>query len=230
MAIRLMICDDDVFIRESLKLICQLQPDFSVIHTCGSGNEAASLVSEQPVDVVLMDMRMPDGDGVEGTRLVKQLCPTTKVLILTTFDDEQHIIDALRHGASGYLLKNSDPSRLMEAIRTVHSGTVLMDPSVALKLAHLLRHSNSGTTTTTSAPQPQADTPVIPNWERYQLNGSEQAIIQHIANGLSNREIASTLFLSEGTVKNYVTEILAKLELRDRTQLAIWYWKQLSRQ
>ncbi|TVX91741.1 response regulator transcription factor [Paenibacillus agilis] len=228
MSIRLMICDDDVFIRESLKLICQLQPDFSVIHTCGSGHEAAALAADEPVDVVLMDMRMPDGDGVEGTRLVKQLCPATKVLILTTFDDEQHIIDALRHGASGYLLKNSDPSRLMEAIRTVHSGSVLMDSSVALKLAHLLRHSNSGTSASASAPQ--SDVPEQPKWELYPLNTSEQAIIQHIANGLSNREIASTLFLSEGTIKNYVTEILAKLELRDRTQLAIWYWKQLSRQ
>ncbi|MBD8498395.1 response regulator transcription factor [Paenibacillus arenosi] len=225
MSIRLMICDDDVFIRESLKLICQLQPDFSVIHTCGGGHEAAALVAEEPVDVVLMDMRMPNGDGVEGTRLVKQLWPATKVLILTTFDDEQHIIDALRHGASGYLLKNSDPSRLMEAVRTVHSGSVLMDSSVALKLAHLLRHSNAET----SASASQTEALNQPNWAHYQLNASEQAIIQHIANGLSNREIASTLFLSEGTIKNYVTEILAKLELRDRTQLAIWYWKQLSR-
>ncbi|WP_028545733.1 response regulator [Paenibacillus taiwanensis] len=221
--IRLVICDDDLFIRESLKLIINLQPDIEVVGTCGNGREAADLAAAADVDLILMDMRMPEYDGVAGTRLVKCESPSTRVLILTTFDDEQYIIDALRYGASGYLLKNSPPDRLMDSIRSVHAGNVLMDPVIALKLTQLLQ--------TPKQPDPDAVKSVAtstsePDWGRFDLTPSEQGVIKHIANGMTNKEVASALFLSEGTVKNYVTDILSKLALRDRTQLAIWYWKQ----
>lgn len=217
--IQIIICDDDVFIRESLKLILNLQADMQVVGTCNNGYEAAQMISEIEADILLMDMRMPECDGVQGTLLVRERNPSVRVLILTTFDDEQYIVDALRNGASGYLLKNSSPDRLTEAVRTVHTGSVLMDPAVARKLAALLQ-----------TPAPEAVSPSkqeisIP-WEQWMLSPSEQGIIHQIAEGKTNKEIASVLFLSEGTIKNYVTDILSKLELRDRTQLAIWYWKQ----
>lgn len=217
--IQIIICDDDVFIRESLKLILNLQADMQVVGTCNNGYEAAQMITEIEADILLMDMRMPECDGVQGTQLVRERNPSVRVLILTTFDDEQYIVDALRHGASGYLLKNSSPDRLTEAVRTVHAGSVLMDPAVARKLAALLQ-----------IPSPDAVSPskqeVSIPWEQWMLSSSEQGIIHQIAEGKTNKEIASALFLSEGTIKNYVTDILSKLELRDRTQLAIWYWKQ----
>lgn len=218
--IRVIICDDDVFIRDSLKIIVHMQPDMEVVATCSNGLEALAAIQQHNVDLILMDIRMPICDGVEGTRLIKQAHSRIHVLILTTFDDEQYIAEALSNGASGYLLKNSSPERLIEAIRTVHTGNVLIDPEAARKLAAMLQHRTIGKAVVhkeTSIP-----------WDHWRLSTSEQAIILHISNGLTNKEIANTLFLSEGTIKNYVTDILAKLELRDRTQLAIWYWKQRS--
>ncbi|MDK8181943.1 response regulator transcription factor [Paenibacillus sp. UMB4589-SE434] len=221
-SIRLVICDDDIFIRESLKLIINLQPDIEVIGTCSNGREAADLAAATAVDLILMDMRMPEYDGVEGTRLVKCGSPSTRVLILTTFDDEQYIIDALRYGANGYLLKNSPPERLIDSIRSVHAGNVLMDPAIALKLTQLLQTPKQQE----AAMHTSGAASLRPNWSSFDLTPSEQAVIKHIADGMTNKEVASALFLSEGTIKNYVTDILSKLSLRDRTQLAIWYWKQ----
>lgn len=217
--IRVAIVDDDIFIRESLSMIIQIKEGFELAGTCANGFEAYELVQQQQVDVMLMDMRMPECDGAEGTRLVKEACPATKVIILTTFDDEQYLVQALRHGASGYLLKNSSPDRLLESIRSVMNGNVLMDSNMALKLTTLISQN----------PTPQEKPACIP-WEHLSLTASERGIVEHIANGRTNREIAESLFLSEGTVKNYVTDILSKLALRDRTQLAIWYWKQQNQQ
>lgn len=137
--ISVLIADDDAFIRESLKLIVGMHPDIDVVGTCGNGKEAERAVTELGADVVLMDMRMPECDGVEGTRLIKNRHPDVKVLILTTFDDDEYIVEAMRCGASGYLLKNNAPERIFEGIRTVHAGSVLMDPDVARKLAQLLQ-------------------------------------------------------------------------------------------
>ncbi|UHA75919.1 response regulator transcription factor [Paenibacillus sp. 481] len=210
--IRVIIVDDDAFIRESLKIIIDMHEDMQVAATCSHGREAHEAVISAGADVVLMDIRMPQCDGVEGTKLVKQAAPDTNVLILTTFDDDEYIVQALRNGASGYLLKNAAPDRIVSGIRTVHSGTMLMDPQVGSKLSALLQ----------AKPQSRPE----PAWKKHGLTATEQAVTQHIANGMTNKEIAAALFLSEGTIKNYVTDILSKLELRDRTQLAIWYWKQ----
>jgi len=210
--IRLVIVDDDAFIRESLNVLIGLDPAITVIGTASNGKEALKLLQAgNEADVVLMDIRMPECDGVEGTRIIKQAYPTLQVLMLTTFDDDEYIIKALQHGASGYLLKNVPPDRIIEGIKTVHRGDMLIHPDIARKLAGLLRPAVS----------PSAHEKV----ESFGLTRMEQAVAEAISEGLSNKEIAAKLFLSEGTVKNYVTDILGKLNLRDRTQIAIFMLK-----
>ncbi|CAH1223559.1 MULTISPECIES: response regulator [Paenibacillus] len=210
--IRLILVDDDAFIRESLNVLIGLDPAINVIGTASNGKEAMALLQAgNEADVVLMDIRMPECDGVEGTRLIKQASPSVKVLMLTTFDDDEYIIKALQHGASGYLLKNVPPDRIIEGIKTVHRGDMLIHPDIARKLAGLLR--------------PAASPPAHEKVESFGLTRMEQAVAEAISEGLSNKEIAAKLFLSEGTVKNYVTDILGKLNLRDRTQIAIFMLK-----
>ncbi|WP_150270435.1 response regulator transcription factor [Paenibacillus tepidiphilus] len=211
--INIVIVDDDPFIRESLKVLAGLDPQIQVTGAAGNGHEALALLQEQaPTDVVLMDIRMPGCDGVEGTRLIKSAFPQVQVLMLTTFDDDEYIIEALRNGASGYLLKNIPPDRIIQGIKTVHEGNMLIHPDIARKLTGFLQ----------SSPRPEAPAPL----ESYGLTKAELTIVASIAEGHTNKEIAAELFLSEGTVKNYISEILGKLGLRDRTQIAILYWKQ----
>ncbi|MNM10506.1 Transcriptional regulatory protein DegU [compost metagenome] len=211
--IKVMIVDDDSFIRESLKVLLGLDGELEVTGTAGDGGEALKLLgSGTEADVVLMDIRMPGVDGVEGTRQIRAQFPQTSVLMLTTFDDDEYIIEALRGGASGYLLKNIPPDRIIQGIKTVHAGSMLIHPDIARKLTGLLQ------------PPAPAAAPARP-LESYGLTQTEQAVVSLIAEGHTNKEIAASLFLSEGTVKNYITEILSKLELRDRTQIAIFYLK-----
>ncbi|OKP85530.1 DNA-binding response regulator [Paenibacillus helianthi] len=212
--IKVVIVDDDSFIRESLKVLVALDPDIEVAGAAGDGDEALSLLKQLPhTDVVLMDIRMPHCDGVEGTKLIKASFPSTSVLMLTTFDDDEYIIEALRNGASGYLLKNIPPDRIIQGIKTVHEGNLLIHPDIARKLAGFL--------------QPAARPKEVParTLVSYGLTKAELAVVSSIAEGHTNKEIAAELFLSEGTVKNYITDILSKLGLRDRTQIAIFYWK-----
>ncbi|HBU83393.1 MAG TPA: DNA-binding response regulator [Paenibacillus sp.] len=211
-SIRLILADDDSFIRESLKVLLGLDPGISVTGTASNGREALELLeSGTHADVVLMDIRMPDCDGVEGTRIVKTRFPDVRVLMLTTFDDDEYIIQALQNGASGYLLKNVPPDRIIQGIKTVHNGDMLIHPDIARKLATLLR--------------PAAAAQTHEHIDSYGLTRMELAVAEAISEGLSNKEIAAKLFLSEGTVKNYVTDILGKLSLRDRTQIAIFMLK-----
>ena len=212
--IAVIIVDDDSFIRESLKVLVGLDPDIEVAGTAGDGLEALSLLGELPgADVVLMDIRMPGCGGVEGTRLIKEAYPQVSVLMLTTFDDDEYIIEALRGGASGYLLKNIPPDRIIQGIKTVHEGNMLIHPDIARKMAGFLQPS--------VRPEAVQGQPLA----SYGLTRAELAVVASIAEGHTNREIAAELFLSEGTVKNYITDILSKLGLRDRTQIAIFYLK-----
>lgn len=212
--IKVLIVDDDSFIRESLRMLIGLDPLISVSGVACNGAEAFALLnSGMEADLVLMDIRMPECDGVEGTRLIKQAFPQVSVLMLTTFDDDEYIIEALRNGASGYLLKNIPPDRIIQGIKTVHEGNMLIHPDIARKMATFLQPASR-----TEAEHPQS-------LNTYGLTKAEQAVVALIAEGHSNKEIAGKLYLSEGTVKNYITDILSKLGLRDRTQIAIFYLK-----
>ncbi|MBD8840734.1 MULTISPECIES: response regulator transcription factor [Paenibacillus] len=211
--IRLILADDDYFIRESLKVLLGLDSGIRVTGTASNGQEALELLEAgTPADVVLMDIRMPECDGVEGTKRIKSRFPEIQVLMLTTFDDDEYIIQALQDGASGYLLKNVPPERIIQGIKTVHNGDMLIHPDIARKLTGLLRPATT----------PLTQNPI----EAYGLTRMELAVAEAISEGLSNKEIAAKLFLSEGTIKNYVTDILGKLSLRDRTQIAIFMLKQ----
>ncbi|TXK85779.1 response regulator transcription factor [Paenibacillus sp. N3.4] len=215
--IHVLITDDDPFIRESLKLIIGLDEEITIVGTCNHGEEAFEVIqSGIQVDVVLMDIRMPVCDGVAGTLKIKQAFPEVTVLILTTFDDDEFIVQALRNGASGYLLKNIPPDRIIQGIKTVEQGNLLIHPDIAKKLTTFIRPS---VLPVVNVPQPLSQLGLTP---------SEQSVVVKISEGLSNKEIAQELFLSEGTIKNYITEILSKLNLRDRTQIAIFYLKRLS--
>lgn len=216
--IRLIIADDDVFIRESLAIMLGMDPDIEIAGTAGNGQEALELLAGgTEAHVVLMDIRMPICDGVEGTKQIKARFPDVRVLVLTTFDDDEFIIEAIRGGASGYLLKNIPPERIVHGIKTVHEGSMLIHPEIAAKLAGMLSPSGAGNAST------QGNDNRLRRLTERGLTPAECQIVERIAEGLSNREIAGRLFLSEGTVKNYVTEILSKLALRDRTQIAIFY-------
>ncbi|MBD2870071.1 response regulator transcription factor [Paenibacillus arenilitoris] len=209
--IRVLVVDDDPFIRESMRVILSLDPELEVVGVCGNGKEAAEFALLQQVDVVLMDIRMPVCDGVEGAKLLRSLDRPPAVLILTTFDDDEYIAQAIRNGANGYLLKNVPPSRIISGIKTVHEGSVLIHPDVARKLVGMLDATRGGDPGKALAIQG--------------LTQTESQIVRLISEGQSNKEIAAALFLSEGTVKNYISDILSKLELRDRTQIAIYYLK-----
>ncbi|GAA0134802.1 response regulator transcription factor [Paenibacillus sp. YSY-4.3] len=245
-----LIVDDDPFIRESLSLLIGMDPQIEVAGTASHGLEAVNQLESggMPVpDVVLMDIRMPECDGVEGTKRIKAIFPQISVLILTTFDDDEFIIEALQSGASGYLLKNIPPSRIIEGIKTVHSGSMLIHPDIARKLTGFLRtdalnaaneagqSADDATAAGRSGQSPSSASPggasdahtdsVQSKLRAAGLTAAEQNVVALIADGMSNKEIAQKLFLSEGTVKNYITDILAKLQVRDRTQIAILYWK-----
>lgn len=204
--IRLLIVDDEKLIREGLKVLLGVYEDIQVVGSCSNGLEALRFCRQNPVDVVLMDIRMERCDGVEGTRLIKEMNPAIKVIILTTFQDEEYIFSALSLGASGYLLKDSSSDRIYEAVRNAFMGNVAVHPDIVKRMIK------------TKETPPAKDKVKI----AYQLTDKELELIQYICRGLSNKEIGEKLFLTEGTVKNNIGKILSKLNLRDRTQIIIF--------
>jgi DNA-binding NarL/FixJ family response regulator len=209
MAIRVLLVDDQALFREGLETLLSVHRDIEVVGQACNGREALDVASDVRPDVVLMDVRMPVLDGVRATRRLKEALPQCRVIVLTTFDDDEYIFDALRAGAAGYLLKDVASARLVEAIRATARGESILEPSVAAKvIAEFTRVSGM-------VPPAQLEQLVEPLSER------ELEILALIARGASNREIADRLFIAEGTVKNHVTHILAKLGVRDRTQAAL---------
>jgi DNA-binding NarL/FixJ family response regulator len=211
MSINVLIVDDEELITNSLKMILNYEDDINVLFVCQNGDEAyEKVLQNNNINVVLMDIRMPVCDGVLSTKKILKVRPDIKIIILTTFNDDEYIFEALKNGAKGYLLKNIKADEIIKAIRIVHEGNLLVHPEVATKLSSMLK----------------ADKKKL----IYNLNLSETEIeiIKLISDGLSNREIAKKIFLTEGTVKNKITDILSKLKLRDRTQIAIFYLKNFS--
>lgn len=204
---RVIVVDDDALIRDSLTMLLELEEDFEVIGTAGNGREAFALCQREQPDLVLMDIRMPVMDGVLGTKLIKEHFPTIPIVILTTFKDDEYIKEALTNGAAGYILKSQPADSIIDSLRAAAKGNIVLERAVASSLSAMLKEDNY---------KGQAE---------LQLTSREMEVLELVGEGLSNREIAEKLFLSEGTVRNYVTALLEKLELRDRTQLAIFYLK-----
>ena len=206
--IKVLIVDDQYLIREGLRMMLSLYEGIEIVGEVSNGKEAIQVLEKLEVDLLLMDVRMPVMDGVEATKAIKEKYPDVKVLILTTFDEDEYIFEALQNGADGYLLKDISSENLVGAINIVFEGNMLLQPDIAKKVVR-----NIDRKTNTSG-----------NFYKdiYNLlTKKEYEIAFLIGEGKSNKEISSLLYITEGTVKNHVTNILSKLELRDRTQLAL---------
>ena len=198
-------------IRQSLMIILDNVPDFEVVDCVADGMEVMASVKEEKPDVILMDIRMPRMDGVVCTQRLKELYPDIKIIILTTFDDDEYVFNALKFGASGYLLKGISMKELSDAIRKVYNGTAMINEDITSKVLRLFSRMAQSNVAIRVEDRLTED-----------LKPHEWDIIVLVGSGLSNKEIASRLNLSEGTVRNSLSNILSKLQLRDRTQLAIW--------
>ncbi|MDG9726704.1 MULTISPECIES: response regulator transcription factor [unclassified Streptomyces] len=210
--VRVLVCDDQVLIRTGLATIIDAQPDLEVAGECGDGQAAVDLAGELRPDVVVMDVRMPVLDGIEATRLLAGagVAHPVKVLVVTTFNLDEYVYEALRAGASGFLLKDAPPDRLLHGIRTVAMGAALLDPDVTRRLvgqyAARIRPTRGNSN----------DIPLTPR---------ETEVLRLIADGLSNSEIAAALVISPETVKTFVSRILTKLDLRDRVQAVVYAYR-----
>ena len=231
--IRVVLVDDQTLLRQSFQRLLELEGgDIEVAGTAGDGVEALALVERlaragREPHVVLMDVRMPRMDGVQATKLLHARLPNVRVMMLTTFDDEELIIEGLRAGAKGYLLKDASAEQLVEAVHSVYAGGSPLQPSVAAKLvARLARTTEPPTPGHTAAAQgtvpAHAAAHAAAGMPIDDLTEREREILRLIARGDNNREIGEALFITEGTVKNHVSNILSKLGLRDRTQAALW--------
>lgn len=209
--VKVLIADDQELIRESLKIILDSKPDIEVIDAVSDGLEVIRSVREKRPDIILLDIRMPRLDGVSCTKIIKEGYPDIKIIILTTFDDDEYVFNALKYGASGYLLKGISMDSLVEAINTVYQGQAMINPDIASKVLKFF-----------SKLAVNNETIHVPVENIKMITKNEWTIIKEVSKGKSNKEIAKDLSFSEGTVRNYLSNILDKLELRDRTQLAIW--------
>lgn len=208
--IKVLIVDDQDILVEGLKLILGSENDIEICGTANNGKKAYEACKWNRPDVVLMDIQMPELNGVEATAMIKKDFPEIKIIVLTTFNDDQYIYDALKNGASGYLLKDTSPSEIAKAIRTVYNGGALIQSEVAVKVID--KFSQLANESVDKHIDKKAEL----------LTEREIDICRLIAEGKNNKEIAEQLFLSQGTVKNHITRVLIKLDLRDRTQLAVF--------
>jgi DNA-binding NarL/FixJ family response regulator len=209
MSIRVLLADDQALFREGLDTLLSIHKDIDVVGQASNGLEVVDLALKLHPDVILMDMQMPILNGIGATRRLKQSLPECRVIMLTTFNDDETIFDALRAGAVGYLLKDVGSAQLAESIRATSKGESILDPSVAAKVVQEFSRVSSMVPATSSEVLPEP------------LSEREIELLRLIASGLSNKEIAESLFITEGTVKNHVTHILGKLNVRDRTQAVL---------
>ncbi len=222
--IRVFITDDQDIVRQGLSVILKHQPGLEVVGAAANGREAVESVPKVHPDVVLMDLKMPVLNGVQATREIKSRYSEIKVVVLTTYDADDWVFDAIRAGASGYLLKDSSSEEIVAAIQGAVAGEVMIDPAVAGKvLAEFKRLAAEGQGRPRSQPRQQLDADDEPILEA--LTDRELAVLQQMAQGKTNKEIAEELFLAEGTVKNYVSNIMGKLQANDRTQATIFALK-----
>jgi len=204
--IRVLVVDDQRLLREGLRTLLELHPDLRVAAEAGDGAAAEDAVAREGPDVVLMDLRMPRRDGVTATRRINARWPGLPVLVLTTYDDDELVFQAIEAGACGYLLKDVGSDALADAIQAAARGESPLQPSIAGKVLRQLR----------------GRTPPLGDGSGEPLTDREKDVLGLLATGATNREIAERLFITEGTVKNYISAILAKKGLRDRTQAALW--------
>ena len=196
--------DDDHLVTAALKIILEADPDFHIIATGSSGQEAISLYHKHKPDVLLMDIRMKEMNGLDAAKEILSKDPKAKILLLTTFSDDEYIVKALRIGTCGYLLKQ-DYDHIIPAVKSVFNGQTVFGSEITGRLPELLSKKEEF------------------DYGKYDISEKELDIIRGVADGLSNREIAESLYLGEGTVRNYLSNILTKMNLRDRTQLAVFY-------
>ncbi len=208
--IGVLIADDQAVVRAGLRMIIEAQDDLAVVAEAANGVEAVELVAAGRPDVALMDIRMPDLDGIEATRRIVQSGSTTRVLVLTTYGLDENVYDALRAGASGFLVKTDSPERLVDAIRVVAAGEALLAPEVTQRLIDRF----------VAAARPGEPPPELAT-----LTARELDVLKLLARGHSNAEIAADLYVGEGTVKTHVSRILTKLDLRDRTQAVVYAYE-----
>ncbi|NBD27318.1 response regulator transcription factor [Paenibacillus glycinis] len=215
MKIKVLIADDNSFIREGMRIILNTFEEFEVLGAVEDGQEAVEYCRTNDVDVALLDVRMPNMNGVEATRLITQHT-ATKPLILTTFDDDEYILEAVRCGAKGYLLKNNDPERIRDAIKSVYHGNNVLQDIILDKL-------KSSIGAGAQPAEPAAQAPAVSPIDLSPFTEREIEVMSLIAKGYANKEISKELFISEGTTANYITSILNKTALEHRTQIAIYY-------
>ncbi|WP_026963053.1 response regulator [Alicyclobacillus herbarius] len=219
--IRLLIVDDQRLMRDGLKTLLGSEPDIEVAAVAADGTEAVELVQQNggAFDVILMDVRMPNLNGIEATSRIKQICPQARIVMLTTFDEQEEVVGALQAGAVGYLVKDMPAEEIAQAVRAANAGGAVLPPGIASKLLSAIQAKGFMTSPQGDnkgeprAPQPAAD---------IRLTEREEDVLDCLARGMSNREIAAHLFVTEGTVKNHVSNLIAKLNLRDRTQVALY--------
>ncbi len=207
--IKILIVDDQSLFREALKTLLNASADFEIVGDASNGEEALRMVLQHSPDIVLMDLRMPIMDGVEATKRILQMGKSTKVIVLTTFDDDENVFEALRAGAVGYLLKDVSSDKLYEAIKAANQGEYFLLPSITAKVVSEFSRI--------SKPAPKNQEMFLPD----PLSPREIEIIRLVATGASNKEIADKLVISEGTVKNHLSSILSKLSVRDRMQAVL---------
>ena len=209
--IKILLVDDQQLIRQGIHYLLETEKDLKVIGHASNGKEAVRIAEEQKPDVILMDIRMPEMDGVQATREILKNIPDTGIIILTTFDDDEYIFEGLKAGARGYFLKDISSDEMAEAVRTVAAGGALIQPSITRKVlsefSRLSTNPASGKTSTHMLEE--------------HLTDREMDVLMALSEGLSNKEISERLFITEGTVKNHVSNLIAKLNVRDRTQAII---------